>query len=95
MRDTKPFRQCCAPMPCTVINPFDPEYTAALVAHRVQTLAESRGGACYVFVDPYGWVYVVNEDRTAAQRWLHTHADWWRGTFTARATVDDLLAELA
>jgi hypothetical protein len=95
VRETTPFRQYRAPTPCTVINPFDPQYSAALILDRIHQLTVSRGGRCFLFVDPCAWAYVVAEDRAAAHYWTRDRADWLRGTYTARATLDDVLAELA
>jgi hypothetical protein len=92
---SSPFRQCYAPRPCTVVNPFDAQYSAALILDRIRRLTVSRGGRCYLFVDPWSWAYVIAEDRTAANVWLQHRRDWLRGTYTARATLDDVLAELA
>lgn len=90
-----PFHQCYTARPCTVLNPFDAQYSAALVLDRIRNLTNSRGGRCYLFVDPWEWVYVIGEDRAAARTWLEGRKDWWRGTFTSRATLDDVMAELA
>jgi hypothetical protein len=92
---SSPFRQVYAPRPCTVVNPFDAQYSAALILERIHVLTNSRGGRCYLFVDPAAWAYVLLEDRAAARVWLERRRDWWRGTFTAHATLEDVLAELA
>jgi hypothetical protein len=95
MREVTPYRQTRTPEPCTVFNPFDARYSATRVLERIHALTCSRGGRCLLFVDPCAWVYVVAEDRAAAQHWLRERADWWRGTFSSRATIEDVLAELA
>jgi hypothetical protein len=94
MRDSSPYRQLRAPQPCTVVNPFDAQESARLILDRIHALTVSRGGRCYLFVDPCSWAYVVAEDRAAAIHWMRERVDWWRGTFSARATVEDVLAEL-
>lgn len=94
MRDSTPYRQTRTPEPCTVVNPFDAETSARLILDRIRALTIARGGRCYLFVDSCSWVYVVAEDRAAAQRWLRERMDWWRGTFSAHATLEDVLLEI-
>lgn len=94
MRDSSPFRQYRTPEPCTVLNPFDPGHAAALILARIAAITHSRGGRCFLFVDECQWAYVIAEDRAAAQHWLEVRSEWWRGTFSARTALDDLLAEL-
>jgi hypothetical protein len=95
MREIRPYRQTRTPQPCTVVNPFDAPGSAQLILKRIHALTFSRGGRCYLFVDPCAWVYVVAEDRAAAQHWMRERLDWWRGTFSSHATIEDVLAELA
>lgn len=94
MREATPYRQTRTPDPCTVVNPFDAEESARMILERIHALTHARGGRCYLFVDRCAWAYVVAEDRAAAQRWTRERFDWWRGTFSARSTVEDVLAEI-
>jgi hypothetical protein len=65
-----------------------------VIVDRIRHLTNSRGGCCYLFVDPCEWAYVIAEDRNVARVWLQRRFDWLRGTYTARSTLDDVLAEL-
>lgn len=93
-REVTPYRQVRAPEPCTVVNPFDALHSARVILERIHALTRSRGGRCYLFVDPCQWAYVIAEDRAAAQRWTDERREWWLGTFGARSTVEDVLVEL-
>lgn len=105
--DRAPFHQCWTPVPVGTLDPNAPAPMARALVQKIRVAHRDRGMGSYVFIDPERQVYVLTEDKPAAQQWVRERFGWLVGFYamvhrtgipmlkpTAEGLVEDMLEQL-
>ena len=102
-----PFRQCWTPVPVGTLDPNAPAPMARALVQKIKAAHRDRGMGSYVFIDPERQVYVLTEDKPAAQQWFRERFGWLVGFYamvhrpgvpmlkpTPEGLVEDMLEQI-
>lgn len=86
-RHTHPPKACC------VIDRNAIAVSARTILTRMRSNEASRGSGSYLFIQPDGSAFILNDDASIALDWIKDHIDWLVGFYSRFAVSPTMFAK--